>query len=734
VSDVKNQFIDYMRSEGVSPADPSQIIAGQFSRFDLEGETRGKKSGFCIFFDDEFPNGEFGSLKVHNKSNPLKWKPKHEAKEAWSDEQRQAYAKLQRERTEARKAALTKLHSETAELCRKWWNESKPVDAGHAYLERKGVRPHNLRAYKESLMVPVIIDGQLRSLQFIQPDGSKKFKKGGEIQGGYSIIGGKPDKRAVICEGWATGATIHEVTGLTVFVAFDAGNLEPVAKAIRAKFPELEFLIACDDDRFTTQPMPNPGLHYANKAASAAGAIVRRPVFRSDEGKPTDFNDLAAQLGNDEVRHQILNGKPTFEPTKTEQAVERKRHVDLMAPFPHVNGKGRPLGTIENVKELIDRLGVTVRYNIIAKTDEILIPNESFTIDNAKNASLAKVISWCNLAAIPTGNIDGYLTTIADNNVYNPVVNWVTSKPWDGKSRLPEFYNTIVERGEFPAALKQTLMMRWMISAVAAAFEPRGISAHGMLVFQGVQNAGKTSWFKKLAPKDLEVISDGKMLDLREKDSVYQVLTQWIVELGELDATFKKSDLAQLKAFITKQDDVIRKPFDRKESRFARKTVFFASVNKEEFLMDETGNRRYWVIPVMSIDYNHTIDMQQVWAEVYETLYKRGVTWYLNPEEIAQLNESNLDFQALDPIEERLVSHFSWDKTDTSKWRQVTASQALKEAGLDRPSQGELNRASAAIKKLSGMPCRRSTGGKRLLWVPPDPNADTFQPQPLWGR
>jgi putative DNA primase/helicase len=731
VSDVKNQFLDFMSSQGVVPADHSQIIAGQFCRFDIEGESKGKKSGFCIFYDDQFPTGEFGNLKIHNKNQPLKWKPKHQSADAWTEDQRKEYADTQRRRQADRKAALGALQDETAKKCQYIWNQAKPAQHDHPYLERKGLKPHTLRQIDQALIVPVIIDGVIRSLQFIQPDGQKRFKKGGEIVGGYANIGGKPTALAVICEGWATGATIHEATGIPVMVAFDAGNLEPVAKAMAKRFPDVKWLIACDDDRFT---QGNPGLTSATKAATAINAIVRRPVFKTDEGKPTDFNDLAAQLGNSEVCHQIEHGKPTFEPTQLPAAVKRRNEYALFETFGHINGRGKPLGTIENLEELLDRMGVVIRYNVIAKTDEILIPGESFSIDNAKNASLARIISWCNLAGMPIGNVDAFLTSIADRNQYNPVSTWVRSKPWDGVSRLAAFYDTIVERGDFPKDLKETLMKRWMISAIAAAFEPRGISAHGMLVFQGVQNAGKTSWFKKLAPKDLEVISDGKMLDLREKDSIYQVLTQWIVELGELDATFKKSDMAQLKAFITKQDDVIRKPFDRKESRFARKTIFFASVNKEEFLMDETGNRRYWTIPVQSIDYQHTIDMQQLWAEIYETLYTKGVTWYLTADEIAQLNESNMDFQVMDPIEERMVSYYNWDQSDTSKWRQITASDALKETGIDRPSQAELNRASAAIKKLSGAGSRRSTGGKRLLWVPPDPKADLFQPTPFWGR
>src|SRR5690606_39387898 len=147
--------------------------------------------------------------------------------------------------------------------------------------------------------------------------------------------------------------------------------------------------------------------------------------------------------------------------------------------------------------------------------------------------------------------------------------------------------------------------------------------AEGVLVFQGPQNLGKTSWLKSLAPRELRLIKDGMMLRPDDKDSVKQVCSFWLVELGELDSTFRRADIAQLKAFITQDTDVLRRPYARRESTYARRTVFFGSVNPREFLHDETGNRRYWTIECESINSRHGLDMQQVWAEVLE-LWRAG--------------------------------------------------------------------------------------------------------------
>jgi putative DNA primase/helicase len=162
----------------------------------------------------------------------------------------------------------------------------------HAYLTAKGVHAHGIRLEAgHTLLVPMRdIEGRLHSLQAISPDGAKRFMPGGRVKGCYHAIG-KPSGRLVICEGYATGATIHEDTGQAVAVAFNSGNLLPVAKALRSKFPCITLVLAADDDWKTEG---NPGLTAATEAARAIGGLLAVPDFtglpRAD--KDTDFNDL----------------------------------------------------------------------------------------------------------------------------------------------------------------------------------------------------------------------------------------------------------------------------------------------------------------------------------------------------------------------------------------------------------------------------------------------------------
>lgn len=391
--------------------------------------------------------------------------------------------------------------------------------------------------------------------------------------------------------------------------------------------------------------------------------------------------------------------------------------VDYAKPLPWFDpNNGRPFKHVENLAEIAKRLNVTIRYNVIKKCEEILIPGVSFSLDNYDNASLSWLASECSLFRYSTDKLQEFVTVLADRNQYNPVQTWINSKPWDGVSRLQAFYDTVVESHGFSKKLKETMMYRWMLSAIEAAFNPAGVTARGVLVFQGRQQIGKTAWFKRLAPASLDVLQDGVILRPDDKDSVKQVTSNWIVELGELDATFRKSDVAQLKGFITRNRDVVRLPYARKESTFARRTVFFSSVNPREFLNDPTGNTRFWTVPCESINFKHEIDMQQLWAEVYEA-WKAGESHHMTAEEAALLEVTNMEYLAIDPVEERITSALDWDSPE-STWRWAQATDILIECGMDRPTRGDATKAAALLRDRNGNQGKRGSDGSRLLLAP----------------
>ncbi|MDP3424968.1 MAG: DUF3987 domain-containing protein [Burkholderiaceae bacterium] len=160
----------------------------------------------------------------------------------------------------------------------------------HPYLVAKGIKPHGLRTDGGNLLVPMRdTGGKLHSLQSIGPDGDKRFQPGGRVKGCYFAMG-KPVGALVIAEGVATGASILECTGHAVAVAFNAGNLLPVAQALRAKYPDLKIIVAADDDVGTSG---NPGLTKSTEAALAVGGWLAVPDFGADRPDgASDMNDL----------------------------------------------------------------------------------------------------------------------------------------------------------------------------------------------------------------------------------------------------------------------------------------------------------------------------------------------------------------------------------------------------------------------------------------------------------
>jgi putative DNA primase/helicase len=393
-----------------------------------------------------------------------------------------------------------------------------------------------------------------------------------------------------------------------------------------------------------------------------------------------------------------------------------KSRVRGTGGFVHLNDDGHPLCTLENFRQLVDKLQWTIRYNVIKKAIEILIPGESFTRDNRDNAALACMLSECEKVRMPTKHIAQYLIRVADENQYNPVATWVLSKPWDGTSRLKEFFNTV----KSPVAIKDKLLRKWGIQAVAAAFSPDGIAAQGILTFVGPQNIGKTTWFRKLAPDDLDSVLTGHTLDLKSKDSIFIALTYWIVELGELDATFKRSEVSAMKAFITQPQDKLRRPYAAVESNFGRRTVFGGSVNGEEFLADPTGNRRYLTIPVEGFEFDHQVDMQQVWAEFLE-IWKSGEAFFLSMSEVDELNTHNEDFTIIDPLSERITSAFGWGP-QVVMWEWLTVTDVLMKIGIKEPTKGQTIAGSMIVKRLNGGK-RKKSNGRVLLAVPDNLNS-----------
>ena len=285
MTDATILFRDALQSV-YGPLDWLPVPDGDIHRFHVPGDKSGALNGWYVLYLNGIASGAFGSWKAGGASTWCSREPA-DYREAEQVRQRIEQARRQREVEQQRRQL------KAANLAQRWWRDARRADPDHPYLIAKGVRSHGLRQRCDELLVPLYSSGVLVNLQRIALDGSKRFLAGGRVKGTYSPLGRiTPGKPLCICEGWATGATLHQDGGYTVACAMNAGNLKPVALALRAEYQTTEIIIAGDDDRRTEG---NPGRTAANAAAAAAGGLVTFPEWPADAPDTlTDFNDLAA--------------------------------------------------------------------------------------------------------------------------------------------------------------------------------------------------------------------------------------------------------------------------------------------------------------------------------------------------------------------------------------------------------------------------------------------------------
>lgn len=284
----------------------------------------------------DFAIGSFGSDK--DPGGFHKWHSKSMATVPLSKEERAALKKQQDDYRTSREVELESKQKRLAERLVKAIRNLKP-GLKHPYLAKKKIADHGvlLRQKRNEIVIPMLgADGLVWNVQRIAANGWKGFFKGARVNGTCYPIGefrDVTDASLLICEGFATGASIHEVTGLPVRVAFNTGNLKHVAQMLRQKYPDARIAFCADNDRWTFRPgkkpadekvdkiattdprwaewnqaglLWNPGVEKAQQAAAAiGGAVVIWPEFVDISTRPTDFNDLRLLEGDESVKNRI---------------------------------------------------------------------------------------------------------------------------------------------------------------------------------------------------------------------------------------------------------------------------------------------------------------------------------------------------------------------------------------------------------------------------------------------
>lgn len=278
-------FADALAAAGLGR--PEIVADGELHRFRTPDDKAGKQSGWYLVHLDRLPAGAFGSWKSGEsrtwcaKSGEEQTPAERADIRALMDEARRRH---QSERDQRQRAAAMRALA--------IWNRCAPAPADHSYLVAKSIRPHGTRLDRHGNLVIPATDGEtVTTLQFIAPDGGKRFLTGGRIAGCWLGLQSPKPGPILLGEGFATMATLRQETGAPAVIAFNATNLLPVARAIRRLNPREEILVCGDDDRWTEG---NPGRTKARAAALAIGAKLLMPDFSGLDlsSRPTDFNDL----------------------------------------------------------------------------------------------------------------------------------------------------------------------------------------------------------------------------------------------------------------------------------------------------------------------------------------------------------------------------------------------------------------------------------------------------------
>jgi putative DNA primase/helicase len=335
---VEDAFRAAMQARGIIA--PASLVAdGKIHRCPTEDKPKARNGRYLLHLDER-PSGWFDNLA--DGQGGTTWRFEGPALAGGDLDALNAKIAKDRSKREAERVAAADAAAAGAAAT---WEAASTDCAGHPYLTRKAVAAYGLRRDGDRLFVPLRNSaGELRGLQTIfaakLADGTdKRFGKGVAVPGCYHSIG-RPhaDNVIAVVEGYATGATVHEATGWPVAVAFDCGNLLPVTKALRAKYPDARLVVCGDDD--WKQKSKNPGKVKAEEAAGQCNGLAVLPRWPDGfEGRGSDWNDLASTHGVAVVRQQLQAGLTPWsvEDVPAEGVEEVAPGADGMwAPLPYL--------------------------------------------------------------------------------------------------------------------------------------------------------------------------------------------------------------------------------------------------------------------------------------------------------------------------------------------------------------------------------------------------------------
>ncbi|MQT96586.1 virulence-associated E family protein [Pseudomonas helleri] len=635
LDDVLGQFADH----GLEPSQP--LTFGKLTRCKTAQDKGKEKNGWYVIHEHRTEKNEtliFGSFGDWRSgdSNKIKVKAGRMSQEE-RDVMRARQEEGKRRAAEIAANASRRAANRASSLFKRM-----PEKGRSAYLDRKQIIGIGVRYAPRSgaLLVPMSnARDQIVGLQVIYPEkqpdtGRDKsyWPYGMSKEGAFHLIGPHPEpgEPVLVCEGYATGVSLHMATSLTVAIAFDAGNLLPVSKLMRERFPGCPLIICRDDDWKTKRPNGdpwNPGEEKATNAALIVGGQVVAPVFSAErEIKWTDFNDLHCAEGLDAVRRQVLSVVRPPAAGGWKDQLARTENGSLIA---HMQNVELILGNDERWA------GVISFSAFSSKIVKLRTPPYGGGTGDWGDIDDIRVMKWLaqqyNLRVKASSVIEA-VSVVAHDNSFHPVRNYLNKLEWDRVPRLDTWLNKVM--GVTQSGYSAKVGKRWMISAVARVMRP-GCKADSVMILEGGQGEGKST--------AMSILGGDWFMDtpfaLGDKDGFQAIRGKWIIELGELDS-FNKAESTKAKQFFSASTDTYRESYGRRTNDVPRQCVFVGTTNQDEYLKDATGNRRYWPVACTKVDLEQLREIRdQLWAEAM-FCYEAGEIWWVNRDETAMFSEA----------------------------------------------------------------------------------------------
>ena len=280
---------------------------------------------------------------------------------------------------------------------------------------------------------------------------------------------------------------------------------------------------------------------------------------------------------------------------------------------------------------------------------------------------------------------------------FNPFEDYFYSLPaWDGTTdHIKELADTVKTDNQ---AFWEKAFRKWLVAMVASALDDNIVN-HTVLVLSGPQGVGKTTWILRLLTEKLRKYVYSGTINPDNKDTLAHISECILINLDELE-NLNRSELGSLKDLITKMLIRIRRPYGHNNETYARRASFAGSVNNNQFLSDTTGSRRFLCFEIISINYQHSINMDLVFAQALY-LSRNGFKYWFDKEEITEINEINEKHQIQTAEEELLLLYYLPDEKDSPEMSFTTSQVArrLEEMGGLKVNYATINTLGKALRK-----------------------------------